>query len=257
MAYFSLKANCSFCGKDLGLFAGNGGRIELIDGWICDKCRKRLTDGYSIPQLREMKVTELSGLINDVLLAEKEIEKMVDETKNISKAEMGSLMKVFNVSYLGGIPGHMERYIHSNLEFYEKMLRLVNDRILFFGPIVIPYSNIYSIESIEVSVQTNGYYYGSKVETFIQIKFCYNGKDYIINMDLTKEPPLHSKMNKNQNLLDFIELSGIRSQFLERKKEEKIIFSIADELKKFNNLLKEGAITQEEYEQKKKELLNM
>lgn len=110
--------------------------------------------------------------------------------------------------------------------------------------------------------------------------FCYNADDIKRNEHYSKSIALHtiagvasalagrtattalntmSIRQAGERIIDFTRCPNCRSQELEPLSEEVTLpqYSVADELKKWKDLLDSGAITEEEYDAQKKRLLGM
>ena len=82
----------------------------------------------------------------------------------------------------------------------------------------------------------------------------------LIDTDLKKDGMLYKIASKSiQDILSKFQiiLDEIEQEKSINKNSEQNLNSVADEIKKFKDLLDMGAITEEEYKKKKKELLNL
>ncbi len=61
MGYFDIKANCSICGKDLGLFTFRS-RLQLADGWLCSSCIKNAGGFKKVTRKKDTKETILKKM---------------------------------------------------------------------------------------------------------------------------------------------------------------------------------------------------
>ncbi|MCE0665151.1 SHOCT domain-containing protein, partial [Clostridioides difficile] len=80
---------------------------------------------------------------------------------------------------------------------------------------------------------------------------------YLINSKISTNSSLYKESyNYAQEILSTLSIIT-SSKSIEDKKEESMCNSTADEILKYKNLLDMEAITQEEFDAKKKELLNL
>lgn len=206
MGFFSLKATCGVCGKEVGW---NRYKVIKSNAWCCYDCyeRVRSTGGY---------VDVFKDTIEDI---KRKIDPNVEAGAFISDAK--EFRKKCNTC------GFVFCFTYEDIRRNKKNANMAT--LNSIGAV----ANAIGGTQIEASVQNiSTQNYLDKIVDYSKCPRC-NSTDL---KDLTEEE-LNAEQAKNAN-------SGGN-------------FSTADELKKFKELLDIGAITQEEFDAKKKKLLGL
>ncbi|EGT5292704.1 DUF4428 domain-containing protein [Clostridioides difficile] len=244
---------CCICNDEIGV-------LNIEDGWICNSCFKEYCDTLSMTKAPK-------------ILRKLDIEKTISSTKKNNE-----LQKIFNPT------NNIENYIEFD-EDNKKWLvpkRSVNDKK---APTIHSYENIAEFELLEdgESVVSGGLgravvggaLFGAtgaivggiigkkttrKVVNSFKIKITINNIDnpveYIelINKKTKTNSSVYEKAYKDAHKI----LSTLSAITQSIKVTDNInSSSVADEILKYKNLLDIEAITQEEFDIKKKELLNL
>lgn len=97
-----------------------------------------------------------------------------------------------------------------------------------------------------------------ETENVLEITYEDQGQERVLRLEMKTGTNVYSQAKKCQELLDLLRNEQILKRICpEENRTPQPQFSAADELKKFKELLDMGAITPEEYEFKKKQLLGM
>ncbi|HBG4899424.1 TPA: DUF4428 domain-containing protein [Clostridioides difficile] len=244
---------CCICDTEIGV-------LNIEDGWICNSCFKEYCDALSMTKAPK-------------ILKKLDIEKTISSTKKNNE-----LQKIFNPT------NNIENYIEFD-EDNKKWLvskRSENDKK---APIIHSYENIVKFEILEDGESivsggvgraiVGGALFGAtgaivggvtgkktarKVVNSFKIKITINDIDnpveYIelINKKTKTNSSVYEKAYKDAHKI----LSTLSAITQSIKVADNINSnSVADEILKYKNLLDMEAITQEEFDAKKKELLNL
>lgn len=268
MAYFSLKKKCLICGKDAGL-----NRYEFRNGkdeCICPNCLKKAGGLLKFDIIRKMSKEEIQDLI---IRNENEKEKQEMEIKNnpLKTAEgmyqyclnnkLGSGWnkkwgtKHFKIIEENLLPDEEVKMpfigLHNSISITKHdgnfAYALTNKRIMMAQKKAVTGEIFQSVSLNNINDITfqSGLVYG-KI-TIDTIKETFNIE---VDKDTAKriKSLLHTIMDELKNVSvtsDVDMLSTAQNQL-----------SIADELKKYKELLDLGVLTQEEFEKQKSKLLN-
>ena len=97
-----------------------------------------------------------------------------------------------------------------------------------------------------------------ETENVIEITYDDGGEERVLRLEMKTGANVYSQAKKCQELMDLLRNEKILKRIsASEAPASQPQFSVADELKKFKELLDMGAITQEEYDLKKKQLLNL
>ena len=256
MGFFSLKAKCAICGKDVGL---NKYQLEK-EVWMCPSCFGNAGGMKNYLQLKNMKIDEIKELI---------------ERKN-------KRLKNFHITKKIG------NYFYVDEEHKQWVIPQGIISVNIKGATIYDYNDIISYELLEDGstiskggmgkALAGGLLFGgagaivggvtgkkkiknicSKLQVKITVNNTERPAEYInlINTETKKDGFLYkTAYNTSQEILSMLEIicnSTKKQNETQPIMEEK---SIADEIMKFKELLDCAAITQEEFDKKKKELLN-
>ncbi|MCC0752919.1 DUF4428 domain-containing protein [Clostridioides sp. ZZV13-5731] len=244
---------CCICNTEIGV-------LNIEDGWICNSCFKEYCDALSMTKAPK-------------ILRKLDIEKTISSTKKNNE-----LQKIFNTT------NNIENYIEFD-EDNKKWLvskKSINDKKT---PIIHSYEDIVEFELLENGetvtkggigrALAGGILFGEagaivggitgkkttrKVVDTFKIKITINNIDnpieYIelINKKTKTNSSAYEKAYKDAHKI----LSTLSAITQSIKETDNInTKSVTDEILKYKNLLDLGAITEEEFNTKKKELLNL
>lgn len=268
MGLFS-KENCILCNNTVGSL----NRIKLNNGtFVCSNCVAKLgvtiKDGFTLDNLRSSTVDELK--------------KRIDVHQNDVN---GNLERIENFRPTYKVGGYI--WFDDNNKWFVLPKGTLSSKIN--NSYVFKYDEILNFEVIEDGITitkgglgkalVGGAIFGiagaiaggtskktneicKKLEIKITTKNQDNPVVYVnlIDTDFKKDGMLYRIASKNiQDILSKFQiiLDEIEQEKSMNKNSEQNLNSVADEIKKFKDLLDMGAITEEEYEKKKKELLNL
>lgn len=274
MGFFSAKSICSLCGNEVGL---NRFKLKDNDGWICPSCLKK-AGGTASMNLRKVTIEEIKGRIRvhednqekqaildnnngnfelTNLSAKEKLDKLIIENPTMSlkvneKCFYQGPAQAYHTKnvvtgYKGGGAGVSIRVakgfsIHTGSgggsavrqtigETYNGTLYITNERFVLLAP---KYGfEIPSVKISNFSAHKDGFeiYQGAKCFQF-----------------LTKDV---------QNILKLTELMNKVFNEQSNVPVEKMLKSTPDMLREYKDLMDSGIITKEEFEAKKKQLLNL
>ncbi|MEK7001074.1 SHOCT domain-containing protein [Clostridioides difficile] len=257
MGLFGGKEPCCICGEK--------GKQKISDGVICSECLKKYKDTFSI--------VEPTDVIKKI--SSEEIKKSISLTlENRKKFESFNASKKVGI-YLLVDENKKQLIISDKISNLNK-----NKRVYDFREII----SFELLEDDETIVKSGlggaiggGLLFGEtgaiagsilgkkKIKTYVnslKIKITINNIKnstkyiYLINSKTSTNSSLYKESyNYAQEILST--LSIITSSESIEDKKESISSSTADEILKYKNLLNMEAITQEEFDAKKKELLNL
>ena len=258
MGFFSLKQICSICGEECGL---NRYQIKNKD-WCCAECFKKA--GFTLlTPVATMTASEIKNIVNKKKESLKEL-----ETFTITK-DFGSYIKFDENNKKWCIP--------------DTAFGKLKNPIIYSFDDIIGYELLEDGDSIIKSgagkALAGGLVFGlggaivgaagkrktKSTCTRLQIKIVLNDistPNVFINL-ITTETKKQSIMYQSsyktaQNILSVLQIiseSNISQQ--EVVQQQNSTNSIADEIMKFKELLDQGIITQDEFDAKKKQLLNL
>lgn len=244
---------CCICNNEIGV-------LNIEDGWICNSCFKEYCDALSMTKAPK-------------ILRKLDIEKTISSTKKNNE-----LQKIFNPT------NNIENYIEFD-EDNKKWLvskRSTSDKK---APIIHSYEDIIEFELLEDgetitkgalgSAIAGGILFGGTgaivggitgkkttrkvIETF-KIKIVINNIDNPVEyIDLISKKTKTNSSAYEKAYRDAHKILSTLSAITQSIKETDNINtnSVADEILKYKNLLDIEAITQDEFDAKKKELLNL
>lgn len=96
-----------------------------------------------------------------------------------------------------------------------------------------------------------------ETDNVLEITYEDENEERVLRLEMKTGNNVYSQAKKCQELVDLLRNQKILKQICKDEQTAQPYFSCADELKKFKELLDMGAITQEEYDIKKKKLLDM
>lgn len=253
MGFFDLKVNCSVCGEKTGL-----NRFQLKkDVWICPECLKEIGGTKEFNNVRQMKPDE--------------IKKIIDTNKD-RLSKFNPTKKIENYFYIDenvkqwGIPQTNILGKVTNVRIY-KYDDIVDFELLEDGNSITKGGTGRALAGGILFGNTGAIVGGvtgnrkskstcSKLQIKITLHDLSNPVVYInfIETEFKKDGIVYKEAyNSAQKVLSLLQIICTSNN---KENEENTDYSRAEEIKKFKELLDIGAITQEEYDKKKKELLN-
>ena len=244
---------CCICNTEIGV-------LNIEDGWICNSCFKEYCDALSMTKAPK-------------ILRKLDIEKTISSTKKNNE-----LQKIFNTT------NNIENYIEfdeDNKKWFVSK-KSINDKKT---PIIHSYEDIVEFELLENGetvtkggigrALAGGILFGEagaivggrtakkttrKVVDTFKIKITINNIDNPIEyIELINKKTKTNSSAYEKAYKDAHKILSILSAITQSIKETDNINtkSVADEILKYKNLLDMEAITQDEFNTKKKELLNL
>ncbi len=200
-------------------------------------------------------------------------EEKKEESRQAKLPQEGGL-KRYEVTYRGG---HPEYPMSKEVKKYPYILMdVMPDRFSFlpkdlskpwFPGFELPYSQIISIELVEHAISTTESLLGSgnnnsdlRQKNVIEITYVdKNGDEYVLRNEMLTGTTIMGQARVCLEMMDLLRANKILKLF--RGKETSEVSSsqadTAEQLKKFKDLLDSGIITQEEFDAKKKQLLEL
>lgn len=176
----------------------------------------------------------------------------------------------YGVTYLGGLPNYPKKLtgeLGMNImpdcfHFHpSSTLKMEEDTI-------IPYSSVekfeitrHQITNTEMLIAGGTDMKDMEQENNIEITYQIDGRRLKLRVEMLTGISLYGQAGKCREMMDVLLQNGILDKFSGEKKAEPApttpALSSADELKKFKELLDMGAISQEDFDAKKKQLLGL
>ena len=181
------------------------------------------------------------------------------------KEESPRLVEEYSVRYLGGHPAYAKSKI-GKITF-----QLFDDRFEFhptigtkdwFDALTIPYSDTHDLEIVQRQVGTvEGILGGLDSRQLNQannIQIQYDDSDgttILIRLEMLTGFTVMRQAAKCRELADRLSVNSIRSKFKSKEGASNNAAGVPELLEKLASLMEKGILTQEEFDQKKKELL--
>lgn len=265
MGFFDLKATCSVCNNETGL---NRYKLKKSNAWLCSNCLKK-AGGSSKVNVFKATVEEVKGIIADVENKASVKEELIF-TKPLQTAE-GMYQYCLDNKFGSG---YNEKWGVKHFEILENNL-IDNEEVkmTFIGLHNYKSSTkhdgnfAYAVTNKRIIFGQKQTIAGEKFKTVSlnninDITFTSGLVFGIVTVDTTKETfsvALDKNFAKaiNGKINEVIEeVKGISANKVEVNTTNNTT-SVADEILKFKQLLDMDVITQEEFDIKKKELLNI
>ncbi|MGU8907281.1 PH domain-containing protein [Clostridium perfringens] len=264
MGFFDLKATCSVCNNEVGL---NRFKVKKSNAWICPKCLKK-AGGTTNINVSKMTIEEIKKIIEEKQ-SNIEKRKSLIEKDPLSTAEgmykycldnkFGSGwnekwgIKHFKLIEENLLPNEEVKMVFIGLHNYISSTKhdgnfayaITNKRIIMAQKKQITGENFQtiSLDNINDITFKSGVLLG--ILTVDTIKETFN-----IGLDKGSAKSINSTLH---SVVDNIKNISITPEIKELSTNS---FSIADELKKYKELLDLGVLTQDEFEKQKNKLLN-
>lgn len=264
MGLFS-KKNCIICNEDdLALF----NRTKLNDGiFICSNCvaKVSLTNGWNINTLKSSSIQQIKERIEFAKKDKEENQKRVEQFCPTLK-EGGFIWFDDSNKWFVVPTGAFGSKINNSYIFkYNEILdfEVLEDGTAItkggFGKAIVGGAIFGLAGAIAGGTSKKSKQVCTKLEIKITTKNIDNPVIYInlINTEFKKDGIVYKTASKSvQNILSKLKII-INQLEEEQRKENTDSLSAADEIKKYKEILDAGAITQEEFDTKKKQLLNL
>lgn len=261
MGFFDLKATCINCENEVGL-----NRYKTAEGWICPNCYKLCGYGLTTP----IKTKTITDIKNDIVVRNSQKEELLafNPTKKIGVyIEFDEEKRLWLIPD-GFLGGKKKPRIYKFDDIVEYELLEDGDTITKGG---LGSAIVGGVLLGGVGAVVGGVTGGKKSKTIInslKIKITVNDfQNPTVYIDLintkTKSDSFVYKTNYNaaQQILSIFSLiqkqndnQQVETSYDESKSS---VVSVADEILKFKSLLDSGIITQEEFDAKKKQLMNL
>lgn len=264
MGFFDLKAICGICNREVGY---NRYKIKKSDAWICPKCLKR-AGGLSKVNVSKITVEEIRDILSQKDM-EQEKRKMIIDKNPLATAE-GMYKYCVDNNYDSGWNEEWGikhfKIIENNL-MEDEIVELVFIGLHNYVSATKNDGNFaYAITNKRIMMVQKSAIVGEKFQTVLLDNINYitynsgialatitiDSVKEIFNVGLSKVVAQQLN-NKIHELIGKLKYKSQSNSVL----ESKIEISVADEIKKYKELLDMGALTQEEFDIKKKQLLNL
>lgn len=264
MGFFDLKATCGVCGKTIGL---NRFKIRKSNEWLCPECLKKAGGAMSLDLFKvttkdiKQIITEkelkqekrnISAINNPLLTAKGMYKYCIDNRFGSGWNEKWGIkhFKIIENNLMDNEKVHMtfiglHNYISATKHNNNFAYAITNKRIMLAQKNTIAGENFQtiSLKNInDITLQSGIVYAIITVDT---IKETFN-----IALNKVSGKAINSKIHE---VLDEIDNDKNKNS----QSNSNTSFSVADELKKFKELLDMGILTEEEFNTKKKDLLNL
>lgn len=264
MGFFDLKAICGACDREVGL---SRYKLRKSDVWICPECFKKAGGTRSI-NVTKITIEEIKQIIAEKdLKQEKRNYNLINEP--LSTAEGMYQYCIDNNFGSGWNEKWGEKHfaiIESNLMNDEKVYMAFMGLHNYISATKHDSNFAYVITNKRIMIAQKNNIAGETFQTISlkninDITFVSGVAFGIVTIDTIKETfsialnKTSAKLinSKIHETIDRINNNDNKSE----KLESKTVSSVADELKKFKELLDMGALTQEEFNIKKNQLLNL
>lgn len=264
MGFFDLKVFCGVCDKEIGL---NRYKIKKSNAWVCPECFKK-AGGPMVINVSKVTVEDIKQAIKEEESKQEKTKEIISNNTLSTAEEMyrycidnnfGSgwnenwgqkHFKIIEENLLNGEKIYMtfigvHNYISTTKHDNNFAFAITNKRIMMAQKNTIAGEKFQtvSLENINDITFKSGIALG--VVTIDSIKETFN-----IGLDKVSAKLINSKIHE---IIDTIN----NSKNTTNKLESTSVISVADELKKFKELLDMGILTKEEFDIKKKQLLNL
>lgn len=255
MGFFDLKAKCAICDNNIGL-----NRFQLSkDVWICPNCLKKLGGNAAFPILKKMSINEIKEKINNTteslsnFVVTKKIGDYIyfDEQNKKWTIPQGMFKKVIDGNKIFDYNDILDYELIEDGNSISKggVGRAIVGGALFGGVGAIVggstgHKQKQTCTKLQIKITLNNTNHPIEYITFICAE---TKKDNFV---------YKSSFSFAQQILSMLAII-CQSNSSSETSSTNSNFSVTDEIKKYKELLDIGAITQEEYEKKKNELLNI
>lgn len=191
-----------------------------------------------------------------------------EETEALKAPVEGAIIR-YEVTYNGGLPQYPKEKagaIGLNIMPDSFILKKTIGTKDWFEDFEITYD---SIQSFEITKRQAGNWEmmlssdsasarATEVDNVLAITYLdENGTEILLRLEMLSGFSVYNQAKKCQEMLDVLRQNKILNRLNKKASAEKSAVSSADELKKYKELLDLGIISQEEFDAKKKQLLNI
>lgn len=191
-----------------------------------------------------------------------------EETEALKAPVEGAIIR-YEVTYNGGLPQYPKEKagaIGLNIMPDSFILKKTIGTKDWFEDFEITYD---SIQSFEITKRQAGNWEmmlssdsasarATEVDNVLAITYLdENGTEILLRLEMLSGFSVYNQDKKCQEMLDVLRQNKILNRLNKKASAEKSAVSSADELKKYKELLDSGIISQEEFDAKKKQLLNI
>lgn len=271
-------AKCALCGGDAGLMAGKYSKDKV---WVCWGCASIINTHYKMKELTSMSAEELKEAYDVkanalAAAAQKSDENAIEMMGKLGYAEFPLTKKIGDYLWINentkqwiapkDVKSRLGLYRDSTIHSFSEIkdFELLEDgKTITSGG--IGSAVVGGLLFGEIGAIVGGITGGKSANEFctkLQIKITLHDLEHpaeYINLITSSTRrgswQFNEAFNTAQEILSILQI--IRDSEATNAKEPHNSFSVADEIKKFNELLDIGAITQDEYDAKKAELLGI
>ncbi len=218
---------------------------------------------------KEMAVKGANSIKSSALEAKDKIAQSRAEQKAAAAPLEGAIIR-YAVTYLGGLAKYPKKLSG------EIGMNIMPDRF-YFRPLPttkmeedfeIPYSAVekfeitkHQITNAEMMLSSGSDMKSMEQENNIEITYKENGRTIVLRVEMLTGISLYGQAGKCREMMDILRQNDIL-ELLQKPKTQAAIpaapsVSVADELKKFKELLDMGVISQEDFDAKKNQLLGL
>lgn len=268
MSFFKKPiVNCGICGREIDT---KEKRWKTKDGFICPDCQKpfgifdgpRAFIGYDNEQIKEMKVNRQK--LNELLQKNRElfnsfkatriIEKTLFIDDNLKKWYFNSKRNGF-MDINGNTPIPLVFDFSDVLEVYTTL----GDKIITSTSSTRKEKGVRNIIAGTLLAGNTGAILGGMLSKNVTTSHSIESQNVYVNViiDSTQDPISMSYHSEHSAEKARSVLAAMIDDPIEKFSNIKSNVSVADEIRKFKKLLNEDIITEEEFESKKNQLLNL
>ncbi len=185
-----------------------------------------------------------------------------------NKEMVDGALKRYEVIYRGGwkeYPKAKSGALGFNIMENEFILKETSGSKSWFRQRRIPYDSIKkfrivkrSAGNLEALLASNAASVrATETDNTMEIVYEEDGSEILVRFEMLSGITVYAQQEKCQELMDLLRINKILPRINKEEKTTTEAFSVADELKKFKELLDMGVVTQEEFDAKKKQLLGI
>lgn len=271
MGFFDKKATCAVCGKEVGL---NRFKVKQSDEWVCPDCLKA-AGGMARVNLSKVTIEDIRALISE---SSRQQEVYPEQPKESAEGSNGKAISLQNAE--GMYEYCLQNKFGSGMTkaWGIKHFQVVEGNLMPGEKVYMAFMGLHNYVSAQkhdgnfAYVITNkrimmgqkkaiGQVFQTvKIENINDVTFKSSLLMGVLTIDTYKETfnvglDKYSAQNINKKVHEIIE--QIKNDAAPVAAPAQAPISAADEIKKFKGLLDIGAITQEEFDAKKKQLLGL
>lgn len=217
-----------------------------------------------------MAVKGTSSLKESMLEAKDKFSQSIADQKASAAPLDGAIIR-YGVTYLGGLPNYPKKLVGEigmnimpDCFHFHPTATLKNEMT---EDTVIPYKTVEKLEitrhqvtNAEMMLSNGGDLRSLEQENNIEITYRDNGKRVVLRVEMLSGVSLYGQAGKCREMMDVLRQNEILDKFAGEQKavpSAAPALSTADELRKFKELLDMGIISQEDFDNKKQQLLGL